>query len=125
MLIMCMTIFRTSVINLIILLQGVTGFLPAKDYATYYGADAPLLPGCLLDVAVTKAAAAAAAAAAAGGSSSSSVVQVSVAHDAVSGGQLQQWEGLNMTSLLPGALVSCRVRQVRIGYVTCLCHRDA
>jgi hypothetical protein len=86
-------------------LQGVTGFLPAKDYATYYGADTSLLPGCLLDVAVT---------AAAGGSSSSSsgVVQVSVAHEAVSGGQLQQWEGLNMGSLLPGALLSCKVRQV-------------
>jgi hypothetical protein len=92
---------------LLLLLQGVTGFLPAKDYATYYGPNTPLLPGCLLDVAVT------AAAAAGGGSSSSGVVQVSVAHDAVSGGQLQQWEGLNMGSLLPGALVSCRVRQVR------------
>jgi hypothetical protein len=29
-----------------------------------------------------------------------------------SGGQLQQWEGLNMGSLLPGALLSCKVRQV-------------
>uniref|UniRef100_A0A383V4G5 S1 motif domain-containing protein n=1 Tax=Tetradesmus obliquus TaxID=3088 RepID=A0A383V4G5_TETOB len=89
-------------------IKGVTGFLPAKDYATYYGADSPLLPGSLLDVAV----AAAAAAAAGGSSSSSGVVQVSVAHDAVSGGQLQQWEGLNMGSLMPGALVSCKVRQV-------------
>jgi hypothetical protein len=35
-----------------------------------------------------------------------------LAHDAVSGGQLQQWEGLNMGSLLPGALLSCKVRQV-------------
>jgi hypothetical protein len=97
---------EASAAVLLLMLQGVTGFLPAKDYATYYGADTPLLPGCLLDVAVTTAAAGG------GGSSSSGVVQVSVAHDAVSGGQLQQWEGLNMGSLLPGALLSCKVRQV-------------
>ena len=35
--------------------QGVSGVLPRKDYATYYGADAALVPGQLLDVVVTKA----------------------------------------------------------------------
>lgn len=40
------------------------------------------------------------------------VLQVSVSHDAVAGGTLKQWEGLNMISLLPGMLVTARVRQV-------------
>jgi hypothetical protein len=36
-------------------MQGVTGFLTAKDYATYYGPASPtLLPGTLLDVVVTQ-----------------------------------------------------------------------
>lgn len=36
--------------------QGVTGFLTSKDYSSYYGAgSAPLLPGTLLDVVVSKA----------------------------------------------------------------------
>jgi hypothetical protein len=38
--------------------QGVSGVLPRKDFATYYGPDAALLPGQLIDCAVTKAAAA-------------------------------------------------------------------
>lgn len=40
------------------------------------------------------------------------LLQVTVGHDAVSGGVLRQWEGLNMASLLPGMLVSVRIRQV-------------
>lgn len=95
-----------------------SGFLPAKDYSTYYGTDTPLLPGCLLDVVITKTPAAAAAAAdktPAAAAAAGGVYQVSVAHDAVSGGPLLAWEGLTLGSLLPGALVGCKVRQVRGG----------
>jgi hypothetical protein len=37
--------------------QGVSGVLPRKDFATYYGSDAALLPGQLIDCVVTKPAA--------------------------------------------------------------------
>lgn len=74
--------------------------MPLKDYQSYYGTAAPLLPGSLLDVIISTQAAV-------GG-----VLQVSVALDAVAGGHLQSWEGLNMTNILPGSLVNCRVRQV-------------
>lgn len=39
--------------------------------------------------------------------------QVTVGHDAVSGGVLRQWDGLNMATLLPGMMVNVRIRQVR------------
>jgi hypothetical protein len=35
--------------------QGVSGVLPRKDYAAYYGSDAALVPGQLIDCVVTKA----------------------------------------------------------------------
>lgn len=87
-----------------------TGFLPARDYQSYYGNTA-LLPGALLEVVLTSAHPSATTTPT-GASDSATVVQASVSHDAVAGAVLQPWEGLTMSALLPGALVSARVREV-------------
>jgi len=83
--------------------------LPRKDFATYFGADAALLPGQLIDCVVTKAAAS---------TDQSQVVQVTVSHDAVaSSGVKDTGDGaaggaLTLGGLLPGMLVTAKVRQV-------------
>lgn len=38
-----------------------------------------------------------------------------MAHDAVAGGSLKSWDGLSLSSLLPGMLVTARIRQVGRG----------
>lgn len=80
-------------------LQSTSGFLPKKEVAAIYGPDAQLLPGQLIE-AVVKAA------------PSNRQVQVSIEPEAVANSQLQEWDGLNLSALLPGSLVTARVRAV-------------
>lgn len=84
--------------------KGAAGVLPRKDYAAYYGADAALAPGQLIDCVVTKPAPAGAA----GG-----VTQVTVSHDSVAAASVKDAAGaMTLAGLLPGMLVTAKVRAV-------------
>ncbi|KAL4852689.1 rRNA biogenesis protein RRP5 [Chlorella vulgaris] len=84
-------------------IKGVSGFLSKKEAAA---AGRPLAPGVLLDVVVP----AGGAPKPAGGGSS--VVHVTCLPEAVATAVSHEWEGLNIGSLLPGQLVTARVRNV-------------
>eukprot|EP00887_Chlorella_sp_A99_P001742 scaffold19.g1742.t1 len=79
-----------------------TAFLPRKAAP----AGARLAPGSLVEVVVSAPAKAEA------GAGRSGPVIVSGERDAVAGAAAREWEGLNIGSLLPGALVTARVRNV-------------
>ncbi|KAL4451480.1 hypothetical protein ABPG75_007142 [Micractinium tetrahymenae] len=83
-------------------IKGVSGFLPKKEAAAV---GRPLAPGALLEVVVAPGGVKPA-----GGGATSATVQC--AHEAVSGAVAREWEGLNIGSLLPGQLVTARVRNV-------------
>ena len=83
-------------------LQGVTGFLPKKEA---YAAGRALAPGSLLEVVV-------AAGAKPVGGSSTTAIPVVCAPEAVAGAVAREWDGLNIGSLLPGQLVTARVRNL-------------
>lgn len=78
-----------------------SGVLPRKDYAAYYGSNAALLPGQLIDCVVAKAAA-----------GEAQVVTVSVSHDAVAAAAVKDSGAVTLGGLLPGSLVTVKVRAV-------------
>jgi rRNA biogenesis protein RRP5 len=83
-------------------LQGVSGFLPKKEADA---AGRALAPGSLLEVVV-------AAGVKPTGGSGTTAVPVVCAPEAVAGAVAREWEGLNIGSLLPGQLVTARVRNL-------------
>ncbi|KAK9823324.1 hypothetical protein WJX72_001906 [[Myrmecia] bisecta] len=80
-------------------IKGVTGFLKRSDHEASYGADAKLQPGMLVECAVT-------------GSANRRMVNVTTEPQAVVGAVTKEWDGLTIGSLVPGALVNVRVRNV-------------
>ncbi|GBF92560.1 hypothetical protein Rsub_05174 [Raphidocelis subcapitata] len=95
--------------------KGVSGVLPKKDVASYFGPDAVLLPGQLIDCVVTKPPAAADGAA----NGAAAVAAVTVSHDAVASAGVKDAAagagaggGLTLAGLLPGMLVTAKVRSV-------------
>ncbi|PRW20900.1 RRP5-like protein [Chlorella sorokiniana] len=81
--------------------KGVSGFLPKKDAEA---AGRLLAPGMLVEVVVG-----------AGGlrpAGGASIVTVTCKSEAVAAAAAKEWDGLNIGSLLPGQLVTARVRNV-------------
>lgn len=82
--------------------QGVRGFLPKKDAAAL---GRPLAPGSLVEVVVGGGGLRP-------GGGAAGTVTVSASPEAVAAAAPTEWEGLNIGSLLPGQLVTARVRNV-------------
>ncbi|KAG1654779.1 hypothetical protein FOA52_007439 [Chlamydomonas sp. UWO 241] len=81
--------------------KGVSGFLKRGVHEAAFGTGSALLSGMLLEVAVTGC-----------GGAGARVVQVSTDPSLVSSAVLKESEGTSLEALLPGSLVSCKVRAV-------------